>query len=514
MRSCGILCHPTSIPSHFGIGDLGAGAYGLLDFLAEAGQGWWQVLPLGPTGYGDSPYQPFSAFAGNPLLIDPEPLRQEDLLDDDDLSPVPPFPSDRVPYGDVITYKNDITRRAYYRLCQRSKHSYHEEIAAFSVNNACWLEDYVLFMALKMHHDWAGWSTWDRDIALRRPEALEGWRRRLEEELGYRRFLQFLFDRQWRACKLYANDMGIEILGDMPIFVGHDSADVWANQDLFQLDDNGASTVVAGVPPDYFSPTGQLWGNPLYRWDIMKERGYAWWLARFRRALDQVDCVRIDHFRGIAGYWQIPAGEETALNGHWVLGPGDAFVDALREGLGGGLPIIAEDLGLISEDVVELRERHGLAGMRVLQFGFGSDAANDNLPHNWPRNTCAYTATHDNDTTRGWYESLDRDMQRRVHTYCGSDGDDIHWTMIRMAYTSQAEMAIVPLQDILGLGSEARLNQPGNPMGNWSWRYQDYQLRPQLAAALKEMATLSGRCGDPAVRGAPNVHVDINYAKS
>jgi 4-alpha-glucanotransferase len=511
-RSCGILCHPTSLPSPYGIGDLGAGAYALLDFLSRAGQSLWQVLPLGPTGYGDSPYQPFSAFAGNPLLIDPEPLRAEGLLDDEDLSPWPPFPPERVSYGDVIAYKGDILRRAFQRLQDQPENQLNEELAAFCAQHTAWLDDYALFMALKVHHAWAVWTRWPADLVTRQRQALAHWRAQLAEEIAYRQFEQFIFDMQWRALKEYAHDAGISILGDMPIFVGHDSADVWSHQELYQLDEHGQPLVVAGVPPDYFSATGQLWGNPLYRWEAMRADGYAWWIARLRRALDQVDRVRLDHFRGFAGYWEVPAGQPTALNGHWVQGPGEELFAAVRAALGGQLPIVAEDLGLISQDVDALRNRLGLPGMRVLQFAFDSDADNEHLPHNLPVCCVLYTATHDNDTTLGWYNSREPGVRARADAYCGISGPDAHWALIRVAYTAVAELAVIPLQDALGLGNEARLNQPGRPDGNWSWRFQADQLAPDLADALRGLAILTGRYWEEEHDEAKGAHITIDYA--
>lgn len=491
-RKCGILCHPTSIPGAHGIGDLGEGPRRFIDFLVDAGQTLWQVLPLGPTGYGDSPYQPFSAFAGNPLLIDLTELVREGLLVGADLSEAEGLPADRVDYGRVIDLKGSALRAAHANLPARGSAALRQELDAYVAREAHWLDDYALFMALKERFGWKPWVEWPSDIALRRADAVERWRLELADSVGYHRFIQFLFARQWARLRAYANAAGVAIIGDMPIFVGHDSADVWAHRDLFRLDERGYPTVVAGVPPDYFSATGQLWGNPLYRWGLMRERGYDWWLARLRNALAAVDMVRLDHFRGFSGYWEVPAGEETAVNGRWVRGPGAHFFEAVRRALG-ALPIIAEDLGLISVDVDELRRAFGLPGMRVIQFGFGADASNLNLPHNWERNLLAYTGTHDNDTTLGWYHAADEKARHQVRVYTGTDGSDVHWTLIRLTMNSVADMAVFPLQDILGLGSEARLNTPGLPHGNWTWRYQRGALRPELAAALRAMAEASGR---------------------
>ena len=491
-RSCGILCHPTSMPGRYGIGDLGDGVLRFIDFLVAAGQTLWQVLPLGPTGYGDSPYQPFSAFAGNPLLIDLEQLIEGGLLIEADLAPIPPFPDDRVSYGEVIDFKDRVLQRSYRVFVEQGSEFMRAELAEYREANRDWLDDYALFMALKSHFDWAPWTEWERDIALHEGQALSHWHDTLREDVNYQRYLQFLFDRQWRRVRCYASDAGINVIGDIPIFVGHDSADVWGHRELFRLDDQGHPTVVAGVPPDYFSATGQLWGNPHYHWDVMKKNGYAWWIARLQRVLSQVDMVRLDHFRGFAGYWQVPADDETAINGRWVWGPGkDLFLAAKREL--GKLPIIAEDLGTISPDVVALREEFGLPGMKVLQFAFDADAKSPNLPHNYDPNCVVYTGTHDNDTTLGWYTSRDEDVKHKVRIYAGTDGSDIHWTLVRLAMTSVADMAIFPLQDALGLGGEARLNLPGRPHGNWAWRYREEALRPKLADALRELAVATGR---------------------
>lgn len=510
-RVSGILCHPTSLPGPDGIGDLGEGALRFLDFLHEAGQRLWQVLPLGPTGYGDSPYQPFSAFAGNPLLISLDALRDEGLLAPEDLADRPDLPSDRVDYGAVIAYKDRLLRRSLARFRAREDAPLRAEWEAYCRDNASWLDDLALFMAFKMQFDWAPWVEWPEDIALRREDAVHAWRERLADEVEYRRYRQFLFDRQWARVREHAAGLGVTILGDMPIFVGHDSADVWAHRDLYYLDARGYPTVVAGVPPDYFSATGQRWGNPLYRWDRMRERGYAWWLARLQRALAQVDQVRIDHFRGFAGYWEVPAEEETAVHGRWVAGPGKAFFDAVRERLG-TLPIVAEDLGLISADVIALREDLGLPGMRVLQFGFLGDAADPHLPHNYPANMVAYTGTHDNDTAQGWYRAQEPAVRHRSRVYTGSDDAGIHWAMVRAVCNSVADVAVYPLQDVLGLGTEARLNQPGRPHGNWTWRFHPEVLSAGLAEALREMAEFAGRWAPPGVDleggTAPTIHYD------
>ncbi|MHB0858184.1 MAG: 4-alpha-glucanotransferase [Anaerolineae bacterium] len=499
-RSCtrrsGILCHPSSLPGRFGIGELGAHARNLVDFLAAAGQTVWQILPLGPTGYGDSPYQPFSAFAGNPLFIDLETLVAQGLLDEEDVVLDQPFSDTQVLYGPVIAFKRRVLNRAFENMRRRNDPGIRAQQEAFEAQNRDWLDDFALFMALKLRNHWAVWTDWDRAIALREPGALVYWREELKDEIDFQRYAQFLFDSQWAALRRYANERGVLIVGDMPIFMGHDSSEVWGNRELFQLDEHGLPSVVAGVPPDYFSATGQLWGNPHYRWDVLKAQGYSWWVRRFQRALSQVDMVRVDHFRGFAGYWVVPAHEETAIHGHWVKGPGADLFHVLQKELG-DVPILAEDLGLITSDVVALRKEFDLPGMTVLQFAFDGDASSPHLPHHHePRSIC-YTGTHDNDTTVGWFATRGEAAKHRVRVYTGSDGSHINWALIRLAMTSVAEMAIYPLQDVLGLGSEARLNVPGRPHGNWTWRYRRAELEDGLAVALRELALVTGRWCKP-----------------
>lgn len=511
-RKCGILCHPTSMPGRFGIGELGEHLYPFIDFLASAGQSIWQVLPLGPTGYGDSPYQSFSAFAGNPLLISLDRLAKEGLLAEEDLTLQVPFPEDKVLYGPVIELKERVLRRSYQNYLRQGSSSLREEVEAFRDRAEKWLDDYALFMALKRHFKGAVWSEWEPDIALRQAHAVEKWHDRLRDEVDYQCYLQFQFARQWRQVRRYAHEAGITIMGDVPIFVGHDSADVWSHRDLFWLDESGYPTVVAGVPPDYFSPTGQLWGNPLYRWDSMKRNNYAWWMDRLRTTLAQVDTVRLDHFRGFGGYWEVPADAESAIVGRWVKGPGRSFFRTVRRELG-ELPIVAEDLGVISVDVAALREKFGLPGMTVLQFAFDSDAGNPYLPHNHTENSVVYTGTHDNDTTVGWYATADESVRHRVRVYAGSDGRDINWAFIRVAMNSVARTAIIPLQDVLGLGSEARLNQPGRTHDNWTWRYRPEMLRPELAETLLDMAVVSGRWLAPGEEFEDSSPILLKYKK-
>lgn len=495
-RASGILLHPTSLPSQWGIGDLGDGAHDFADLLAAAGQQIWQVMPLGPTGYGDSPYQSFSAFAGNPLLISFDILLEEGLLQPDDLADAPHLSDTAVDYGAVIPFKQGVLRRAFAHFQSGIADHMRGEYERFRAEQANWLDDYALFAALKSANGGAAWYTWEPALRGRDAQALADARRDHAGEIEYQRFIQYLFFEQWLALKQYANDLGIKILGDIPIFVAYDSADVWANSELFFLDDEGKPTVVAGVPPDYFSATGQLWGNPLYRWDVLRERGYTWWIERFRATLTMFDIVRIDHFRGFAAYWEVPATEETAINGQWTPGPGAELFEAVDRALG-GLPIVAEDLGIITPDVEELRDRFGFPGMRVLQFAFGVKADQPYLPHNHIQRCVIYTGTHDNDTTLGWWRTSPENERRHVQLYLGRSGDDISWDFIRAALSSVAETAIIPLQDVLALGSEARMNTPGLAGGNWTWRVDLRRFTPPIVARLRELTILYGRYAEP-----------------
>jgi len=498
-RSSGILLHPTSLAGRFGIGDLGPEAYRFLDFLAAAGLRIWQVLPLGPTGYGDSPYQLFSAFAGNPLLISLEMLADDGLLNAAELAQAPEFPADEVDYGRVIRFKMPLLRAAY--KCFEGS----AEFDSFRNENAAWLDDFALFMALKEAHGGeAIWSRWEPQIAARQPAALAEWRARLADEIASLQFTQYLFFRQWRALHDYARQRGIQIMGDLPIYVAHDSADVWSNPQLFQLDDQGDTAVMSGVPPDYFSATGQLWGNPIYRWDRMAQSGFRWWIDRLRASLALVDIIRVDHFRGLEAYWEVPAGETTAQNGRWVKGPGAALFEALQNVLG-ELPIVAENLGVITPEVEAIRTQFGFPGMAILQFAFGKDPqAPDFKPHNYPRDRVAYTGTHDNDTTAGWWSSEGagdstrtpedvRQEREFTRKYLATDGREMHWVFVRTLMASVANTVLFPLQDVLGLGSEARMNTPAVPSGNWRWRYRAEMLTPEIGARLKELVTLYDR---------------------
>jgi 4-alpha-glucanotransferase len=491
-RVSGVLAHPTSFPGPHGIGDLGDAAYRFVDWLTIAGQRLWQLMPLGPTGYGDSPYAAFSAFAGNPLLISLDRLVGEGLQEAGDLAGLPELHQWEVEYGPVIYAKFPLLQRAFDRYRAGAASGQRPAFEAFCEQHADWLNDYALFMALKNEHGGQPWTTWEKGIRLREPAAVGAARQRLAAEIRYQQFVQFQFYRQWGELRRYANAHDVRIVGDVPIFVAHDSADVWANRHLFKLNPDGTPRVVAGVPPDYFSETGQLWGNPVYDWDVAAADGYAWWIARMRAVLTQVDVIRIDHFRGFAAAWAVPAGDETAAGGRWERGPGRAFFDALRAAIG-DVPIIVEDLGLITQDVIDLRDSLGFPGMNVLQFAFGDDPDNDYLPHNHLRNSVVYTATHDNQTTIGWFHGLSSADRQAVQRYIGKDASDITWDLIRLALGSVADTAILALQDVMRLGDEARMNTPGRPWGNWSWRYLPHQLHDGLAAGLGELTSAYGR---------------------
>ncbi len=488
-RSAGVLLHPTSLPGPYGIGDVGPQAYRWIDWLASAGCRWWQVLPLGPTGYGDSPYQCFSAVAGNPLLISPDLLLKDGLLTEDDLADLPEFSADRVDYGPVIHWKFALLDRAYDHYKAQSPAALRAEFEAFQGQEFSWLSDFALFMSIKEAQGGRSWAEWPTPLCKREPPAMQAARQ--AEAVQRQAFRQFLFFKQWNALRAYAHEKNLQIIGDAPIFVAYDSADVWAHPDLFYLDEQGQPTIVAGVPPDYFSPTGQLWGNPLYRWEAHALSGYAWWLARLRATLHQVDVIRLDHFRGFAAYWAVPFGNPTAEIGEWRPAPGQHFFTAVRKALG-DLPIIAEDLGVITPDVIELRDGFNLPGMRIFQFGFTSPQ-DPFLPHNYVRNCVCYTGTHDNDTVLGWYKTAPKKEQEFARKYLNTTKPKLPWAMIRMLWASVANTVIAPLQDLLALGPEARMNFPGKPAGNWVWRVQEDQLSATLSKKLLEFNTLYNR---------------------
>jgi 4-alpha-glucanotransferase len=504
-RCSGILLHFTSLPGKFGVGDLGPPAYEFADFLSNAGSKLWQVLPINPTGYGDSPYQCFSAFAGNPILLSLERLRDQGLLQESELARAPSFREDCVEYGPVIEFKMAALRRAAKVFFSDASGTDRALFHRFCESEKKWLDDYALFMACKDAHHGNAWTSWDAGIRKRDSQAISEWSQKLAGEILAYKYWQFEFFRQWHDLKAHCLKRNLKFMGDIPIYVAHDSADVWAHPDLFSLDENGRPAVVSGVPPDYFSATGQFWGNPIYRWDRLAATGYQWWIERFRSSLALFDLVRLDHFRGFESYWAVPATEATAINGHWIRGPGEELFAALQNVLG-DLPIVAENLGVITPAVENLRRQFGFPGMGVLQFAFGSDPqASSFRPHNYNRDLAAYTGGHDNDTTVGWWSSSGSadstrtaDDVRKEHEFARAylnlrDDSEINWVMIRMVLASVADIAIVPLQDVLGLGSEGRMNLPGKVSGNWRWRYLPTALSGNLSAKLRELVALYDR---------------------
>ncbi len=490
-RASGILLHPSCLPARGGIGDFGPAAYAFLDFLSAAKQTVWQVLPLAPVGYGNSPYSALSAFAGNPFLISLERLAERGWIAPERLNS---FPADVKPvdYELVNKQKLPLLQEAARNFIRHAKAPERERFEKFCWLNGWWLEDFVLFDVLRRQFNASSWNDWPRELAERRPEALERVRTELADEINVCRAIQFFFFEQWRALHQECKSRGIRVIGDVAIFVSYDSADVWAHPDIFRLNDDLTPEVVAGVPPDYFSETGQRWGNPLYRWDVLASRGYDWWIQRMRWALQTCDIVRIDHFRGFEAFWEIPAEEETAINGRWAKGPNDHFFRALLEEFG-ELPVIAEDLGLITEEVVALRERLGIPGMKVIQFGFGDPGAHMYLPHRYEKNAVVYTGTHDNDTSAGWWTNCSEMERQHAKAYFGEPPDGMHWAMIRAAETSVADICVIQLQDILGLDSNSRMNIPSYPEGNWTWRFQPGALTKELAQKLSSIAEVADR---------------------
>ncbi len=493
-RRSGILLHPISLPGEHGIGDLGPDLYRFIDYLNKWGQTLWQILPLGHTGYGNSPYQCFSAFAGNPLLISPHLLVQMKLLVKKDITPPKFMDRSRIEYEYVITYKQKLVERAYKTFTQNSDHRLETEFYDFIKIHSYWLNDYAIFMSLKKANNMKSWNEWGSSFKTRDPAIISKWTDTKREELNLYKFSQFLFFKQWHKVRKYANQRNIRIIGDIPIFVAYDSVDVWSSPDLYFLDEDGELLSVAGVPPDYFSATGQRWGNPLYRWDEMKKTGYDWWVKRMKHNLTQLDVLRIDHFRGFEAFWQIPAKEETAVKGKWIKGPGIDFFQTLKQQLG-ALPIIAENLGIITPEVENLLKQTGFPGMSILQFAFGDDneeyTENKYLPHNLGYNSVVYTGTHDNQTTLAWFEDLLEDLQEEVLEYTNTSGKDIVGDLIRLAWESDANMAIIPLQDLLRLGSEARMNIPGTTGNNWEWRFIWNQKMEERG---NELLKLTKRC--------------------
>ncbi len=498
-RSSGILLHPTSLPGANGIGDLGTESHRFVDFLKDAGQRIWQVLPLGPTGYGDSPYQCFSAFAGNPLLINLDTLVARGYLSADELDPHPKLSRDSVDFGTLIGWKLPLLRKAADAFRRNASDAERAAYGQFCVRHSAWLSEFALFMALKETHDYAMWTLWEPELALREPAAIEKARRDLNQQIERNKFVQFEFDRQWSDLKVHCARNGIRLMGDIPIYVAQDSSDVWASPGMFDLEADGKPRVIAGVPPDYFSATGQSWGNPIYRWELHAKTGFRWWIARFRRAFEMLDMVRLDHFRGFEAYYEIPGTETTAVNGRWVKGPSAALFEAV-EGAVGDLPILAENLGVITPEVEGLRNQFGFPGMAILQFAFGTDPqAPDFKPHNYSRHLVAYTGTHDNDTVVGWWNSTGAADSTRTaedvanemefaRRYLDTDGSEINWVMIRTLMASVADTVIFPLQDVLGVGSEGRMNLPGSSSGNWRWRYRAEELTAGIGARLKQLA--------------------------
>ena len=491
-RLGGILLHPTSLPGDYGIGNFGHEAYKFVDFLHQAGQKIWQILPLGPTGPGDSPYQSFSAFALNPLLIDINHFVNKGLIQPDELAEARVENTGEVDYAFVSNSKTRIFRKSYQSFINSAPD--HDKIAfnSFCKRHKSWLDDYALFMAIKEYFEGIAWYQWPLPIRKRNSEAMQNFGKMLAWETGYHRFLQFVANCQWTYLKAYANDKNIRIVGDIPLYISFDSSDAWSKPEIFQLDRKLKPILLAGVPPDFFSEGGQLWGNPVYDWDYHQRSGFRWWKQRMEYNLELADIVRIDHFRGLAAYWAVPAGAENAIDGEWLNAPGEAFFKAITP-KNGSLPVIAEDLGFITPDVDELRLKFNLPGMKILQFGFDKAEANPFLPHLYTPDYAVYTGTHDNDTVMGWYDNLDDEDRQKFHDYAGSDKTDVNWQLIRMAFASVATYAVVPLQDIFGLGSEARMNIPGTPSGNWKWRFKSGELLPEHAERLLLFSKLYNR---------------------
>jgi 4-alpha-glucanotransferase len=490
-RSSGILLHITSLPGKYGIGTMGREAYEFVDFLVESGQKLWQILPLGHTGYGDSPYQCFSAFAGNPLLIDLEKLVEQGLLSSEDL-PQESFDEGSVDFGAVFNYKYPLLKKAYTNFVRQNNKFRHTQFENFYSRNEQWLDDYAFFMAVKIQQKGKAWTEWDRQIKFREPEAINRYSEELADEINFYRFVQFLFYRQWLELKSYANLNDIKIFGDIPLYVAFDSADAWANPELFEFDKELNPIHVAGVPPDYFSETGQLWGNPIYDWDYLEEQGFQWWIERIRASFLLYDILRIDHFRGLAAYWAVPFGEKTAMKGEWVRAKGREMLEAVVDALG-GVQIIAEDLGVITPDVVELRDDFGMPGMKILQFAFDSGEENEFIPHTYEKNTVVYTGTHDNDTTLGRFQEANEADKQMMRDYFHINENDPAWSFIRLAWSTVSNMALAPLQDVLRLDTNARMNFPGKASGYWRWRYKKGELTSQHAEDLMKLTRIFGR---------------------
>ncbi len=492
-RASGVLLHPTSLPGKYGIGDLGDEAYKFVDFLAHAKQTYWQILPLGPTGYGDSPYQSFSAFAGNTNLIAPEKLVENGFLTFEETNRKPDFPEGKVDFGKLYDWKNHILSLAYESFSGATTgKDLREEFEIFCQDEADWLDDYALFRTVKKSQHQKLWLEWDEPLRLRNEDALAEAKNNLREDIEAQKFQQWLFFRQWLKLKNYCKEKNVKIVGDVPIFISLDSSDVWCNPSQFKLDEQNRPLVVAGVPPDYFSKTGQLWGNPIYNWDNMRHDDFSWWTRRIKHTLKQVDIVRVDHFRGFAAAWEVPGTDKTAVNGNWVNVPGRELFDALKTAIG-DLPFWAEDLGVITPDVENLRDSFAFPGMRILQYAFGGDPKNNYLPHNYIENCVAYTGTHDNDTVVGWFELANSVEREFCLNYLNSKGEEIHWDFIRAIWESVGDTAIVPMQDLLGLAGDARMNLPASKSGNWDWRCKVGDFSPEIAEKLRDLTEIYGR---------------------
>ena len=491
-RSCGTLVHPTSFPGPYGMGDLGGPARSFIDFLEETHQNIWQVLPLGPTGYGNSPYASYSAFAGNYYLISPDILVKKGLISQKEADEINLPNGTEAQYDKAFQLKRPLLNEAAKRFFNNSDKQAISEYEKFKEAHSYWLHDFCIFMALLETYEFRPWNQWDQDLAKRKKKALDKFRNENEELIQFHYWAQYEFFNQWYELKQYANDKNVRVVGDIPIFVDHNSADVWAHPEYFEVDASGDRQLVSGVPPDYFSATGQLWGNPLYKWKKLEKDDYSWWVERFRQMFEMYDAIRVDHFRGFDAYWEVSATEQTAINGRWVKGPGSKLFDTIKDKLG-ELPIIAEDLGVLTKDVVELRDKYNFPGMKILQFAFTDNAGNHFLPHNYIQNCVTYTGTHDNNTTIGWYNNApenERDLARR---YSRSDGSEMNWELIRLGMFSVADQAIFPLQDFMGLDSEHRMNYPGTTEGNWKWRYTEEMLDKVDKNRIKGLIELSNR---------------------
>lgn len=501
-RSCGTLVHPTSFPTPYGMGDLGPSAYKFIDFLEQSSQSIWQILPLSPTGYGNSPYASYSAFAGNHYLISPDILLQKGLLTEEEAKSKTVPLSSEIDYETAFSIKNRLLQSASERFYSEASKNESEEFEKFKEENEYWIHDYVVFMACLEYFNKKPWNQWEDGLTKRKEKVINKYRKLLSDRIDYHYWVQYEFFNEWFDLRNYANEKGILVVGDIPIFVDHNSADVWSHPDYFEVDKDGNRVLVSGVPPDYFSETGQLWGNPLYRWKDLEKNGFDWWIKRFEQMFSLFDAIRVDHFRGFEAYWEVDAEEKTAVNGRWVKGPGYKLFDTIKKELG-ELPIIAEDLGVLTEEVIKLRDNYNFPGMKILQFAFSDNEANSFLPHNFENQNCVvYTGTHDNDTTIGWYKSATEIEQHRAREYTRSDGSNINWELIRLGMLSVASMSIFPLQDYMNLGTEHRMNYPGTSSGNWKWRYTPEMLEEIDQDYIRFLIKLSNRNGKSGIKDA------------